>query len=200
MFKYLTVLASALFSYTVSAESSNLEFLQALKPCAEKVHAAMQNQSNGVLKEDLDKCYTEIKKSAPNINRDVAMLLIGYSAYDLSQINNKITTHKSAQGLKEVSATNLVNEFKNNELQANEIYKGKEFIITGQIHSIKESMGNIVLSLKADEFGFETVDCIVLPEEKEKVIKLKKNQKIKVKGTITGIMIVSVQVKDTILL
>ena len=200
MHKYLIALLLT-FSCTVFASSSNkLDMLQAVKPCAEKLNLALNGEGSDPTKKELDKCVNGLKKVMPQINRDLGLVLIGYLSQDLDELNKQIAKQESAQGLVEISATKLAEEFKNNELQANEKYKGHDVVVTGQVNSIRESWGKIILSISADEFGLTSVDCMILPEEKTKVINLQKGEKVKVKGTVSGVKILNVSLENSVLL
>lgn len=200
MFKYF-ITALLFISCSVFASGSNkLDMLQAVKPCAEKLNLALNGKGSDPTKKELDKCVSDLKGVMPQINRDLGILLIGYLSHDLDKLNEQIAKQENAQGLTEISATKLAEEFKNNELQANELYKGKSIVVTGKVNSVRESFNNIIVSLSADEFGLTSVDCHILPSEKDRAIKLQKGQKVKLKGTVSGLNFVNVLLSDAVFL
>ncbi len=63
----------------------------------------------------------------------------------------------------------IVSEFKDNELSADQKYKGKVIAVTGKVDKIDTEIfddKDYVLKLKGDEYGILTVDCFDIPNEK----------------------------------
>lgn len=196
MFKYL-ITALLFISCSVFASPDKLALFKAIQPCTDKFNASVQNNGPEPTSIELNKCAKNLQKFFPNSSIEICLFTMGYLAKDL---NEQIAKQESAQGLTEISATKLAEEFKNNELQANEFYKGKSIVVTGKVNSVRESFNNIIVSLSADEFGLTSVDCHILPSEKDRAIKLQKGQKVKLKGTVSGLNFVNVLLSDAVFL
>jgi ABC-type lipoprotein release transport system permease subunit len=92
-----------------------------------------------------------------------------------------------------LNANDLVNAFARNETKSNNLYEGKIIEITGSINEITflNDRNTIILNSNNESFG---VICDINPNQKEKINKLKKHQKIRIKGICKGFL------KDVILL
>lgn len=81
----------------------------------------------------------------------------------------------------EVTATELLNAYKNNEVGANQQYKGKNLLVTAQIDAIQAGISDEpYLSLKAGgEFEFNKPQAHMAKSEYAKAASLSKGQSIK---------------------
>jgi len=87
-----------------------------------------------------------------------------------------------------VTSKKLIEDYNNNELNADIIYKSKLYNITGKIMNINEILGQITISLSDDsDFCLSGVDCIFKQNEKPNLIKLNKGDVITVQGKIKGL-------------
>lgn len=84
-----------------------------------------------------------------------------------------------------ITAKDLSKAYDENELAADEKYKGKKLEVTGSIEDIAETMGNITVSLKGHDI-LKNVMCSFPEEEKGKVAKLKKGEKTTLVGIGDG--------------
>lgn len=99
-----------------------------------------------------------------------------------------------------ITATQLHNQYKKNEVQADEWYKNRYAVITGRIEEIrKDFMGDIIVDIKAGGM-FTSVHITLKDNQKQKAIKLTKNKNIRIFATITGLMIGSVMCTDGVIL
>jgi hypothetical protein len=82
-----------------------------------------------------------------------------------------------------VSAADLMEEFKENEVAANSTYKGKTIIVEGVIAKIGESGGKPYIELVTE---FRGVGCELSRKDADSVSSLRKGQSVTIKGTCTG--------------
>lgn len=92
-----------------------------------------------------------------------------------------------------VSAIDLVQAFQDNEVRADENYKGKIFYVEGIVGNIKKDlMDNIYVTLKGSEM-FREVQCYF--NDKATASRLEKDMKVTFKGECDGLMM-NVQMKN----
>jgi len=83
-----------------------------------------------------------------------------------------------------VTATQYSKDYENNEVSADEKYRGKFLKITGTVAAVTKSLDEIFIRLNAEGFLIEDVYCFV--KDAETVIHLKKGDKIDFVGYGTG--------------
>lgn len=107
-----------------------------------------------------------------------AQVVITYKEYEYKNPNIEFTA---------VTVDKLMNDIENNELTAEEKYKGQYVALKGRVESIDDS-GDFYLYPAKDKWAFVGVSCGLMGEEqKEDVRKLKSGKVITVKGKITRI-------------
>lgn len=84
-----------------------------------------------------------------------------------------------------ISAKELTRAYDENELAADQKYKGKLLSVSGTVSSIAETLGNVTVQLEGHEF-MQSVMCSFEEEQKANVARLKKGQPIKLLGTGDG--------------
>lgn len=93
-----------------------------------------------------------------------------------------------------ISPRALVAEYENNEVSADNNFKGKTFYVEGVIEDIgKGLMDEIYITLKASSNSFRNVQCYI--DDADLVAQLRKGQRITVYGTCDGLMM-NVLMKD----
>ena len=94
----------------------------------------------------------------------------------------------------EITAVQLVNEFQENELEANKKYLDKVIQVTGNINAVGDNQeGMTTLTLSSDD-AFTGVFCML----KEKAAGLKVGDKITIKGICSG-MLTDVRIIEAII-
>lgn len=87
---------------------------------------------------------------------------------------------------KQYTAAELINQLEENALAAKEDHKGEYVIVTGKVEAIDASGKYLTIAAADDEWGFQTIQCsIKSDEQKDQLKRLKKGQKIAIKGKIT---------------
>lgn len=84
-----------------------------------------------------------------------------------------------------VDAKALTKQYDENELAADQKYKGKLLAVSGKISDIAETLGSVTVSLEGHEI-LQTVMCSFEASEKPKVAALKKGSKVTLVGTGEG--------------
>ena len=89
-----------------------------------------------------------------------------------------------------VYAWTLVDDYKNNEVAADEKYKGKTLKVNGFIGDIKKDITDTmyVILQSGGECELRNVQCFFADSEKEKLTQLSKGQVITVEGRCDGLM------------
>lgn len=83
-----------------------------------------------------------------------------------------------------IESTDLWAAYSNNEVKADEDFKGKKFYVTGTIENIGKVFGDIFVTLEGDGM-IMGVQCSI--KDKDVVAQLQKGQVITVLGTCTGL-------------
>jgi hypothetical protein len=94
----------------------------------------------------------------------------------------------------------LVQEYKNNEVRADEAYKGKYVVTAGRVREISkdftDSMIVLVEPLNAKPFDFPIVACYPPESEKADAAKLNKGSLVAVKGRVDGKVVTNIIVRE----
>ncbi len=96
-----------------------------------------------------------------------------------------------------LDAQQLLDQYKGNEVGADEQFKGKLLEITGQVEQIKKDMaGNAyLLFVNYERFGVRRVQCYFDKQHMKQLAKLQPSEKVTVVGRCSGLMM-NVQLKD----
>ena len=87
-----------------------------------------------------------------------------------------------------INIQDLLDDYKNDENLANGKYVDRVIQISGEISEISIENGNSIIIFK-DSTGTSSVMCHMSPEENLKVLKLKKDGEIMLKGICTGYLL-----------
>lgn len=92
-------------------------------------------------------------------------------------------------------------DFNANEVAAENKYKDKIISIKGKINIIKTDMaGNPMISFYIDSYGLKTIQCFFSSDEKGSIGSLSKGQRVIVSGTVNGMIMGSVFIRECRLL
>jgi hypothetical protein len=89
-----------------------------------------------------------------------------------------------------VDAWTLVADYKDNEVAADEKYKGKTLKVKGFIGDIKKDITDTmyVILQSGGDFELRNVQCFFANNEKQRLVNLSKGQMITVRGRCDGLM------------
>ena len=87
-----------------------------------------------------------------------------------------------------ISATELINAYKENEIKADKMYKGKIVEVNGIVDAIDSGIDDkaIVRLSDGDEFSFDNVQCCIDDENQDKACELKKGENVIIIGKADG--------------
>jgi hypothetical protein len=95
-----------------------------------------------------------------------------------------------------VPITKLLAEYKDNEVRADQEFKGRVVRVTGQVHSIKKSLTGMYLTVGTGKpIEIPQVQCDLNDENKSAAASLSKGQTVTVEGRVSGLMM-NVFLKD----
>lgn len=95
---------------------------------------------------------------------------------------------KSGKVEKRVTAKVLVSAYDNNEVRADQEYKGRIVEVSGKVGSVgKDVLEKAYVTLKGGNLMRE-VQCFVTKAQENKLAGLEKGQSIKIKGKVEGLM------------
>ena len=87
-----------------------------------------------------------------------------------------------------ISATELINAYKENEIKADKMYKGKIVEVNGIVDGINSGIDDkaIVILSDGDEFSFDNVQCCIDNDNQDKACELEKGQNVTIVGRADG--------------
>ena len=123
-------------------------------------------------------------------------IIIGFGSLDeLENLDQSPKVTSDSNPSVTISASKLYKEYNENEIAADEKYKGKIIEVTGVIRDIgNDIMDNAYITLVGNEY-FGDIQCYF--NEKSVVAKLSKGERITVIGSCSGLMI-NVQINNCI--
>lgn len=127
----------------------------------------------------------------PTKNKVIGLLIFGF--FVLLSMNS--TNHDSKEKTIEsrtvsysVSAKEIFHEYKDNEVAADNKYKGQVVVVFGQIDSIgKDILDQAYVALGTGEL-IGSVQCFFDKNKEKSVAQLHKGQSLSIKGVVTGKM------------
>ena len=158
------------------------------------------------------RCGKRVPKS--NIKKNIIIALASFLSLfiiiGVVNSNNNKATPASSTSTSETQANSksddfidvdyneLFNEYKNNEISADQKYKGKKLKITGQISNIGQDILDTPY-LKIDTNGISGIRLECKKSDKDKLANLSKGQNITVVGRCDGYSICDVYLKDCVI-
>ena len=105
-----------------------------------------------------------------------------------TSVSNENSNKKQMEPELNISATELINAYKENEVKADKIYKGKIVEVNGIVDGIDSGISDnaIVRLSDGDEFSFDDVFCYIDDENQDKACELKKEQNVTIIGIASG--------------
>jgi hypothetical protein len=89
-----------------------------------------------------------------------------------------------------ITAVALSQEYKKNEVAADETWKGKRAEVTGKVSRIEKDFTDAMhVHLAVSSMGLDDVDCKMPDTQKSWVAGLKKGELITVRGKVTGMVV-----------
>ena len=87
-----------------------------------------------------------------------------------------------------LSANQLAQEYENNEVAADNKYKGKIVLVSGKIRDITKTFGKPIITIGGTEFlgGLDGVRCFFTENDEPSIARLYKGQHVKIKGKVRG--------------
>ena len=102
--------------------------------------------------------------------------------------SNENSNKKQMEPELNISATELINAYKENEIKADKMYKGKIVEINGIVDAIDSGIDDkaIVRLSNGDEFSFDNVQCCIDDENQDKACELEKGENVIIIGRADG--------------
>lgn len=129
----------------------------------------------------------------------VALFLIGsWAGSDTTEKIGPINTPEPEPV--EVQATKLYQDYKENEIAADDKYAGRPITVIGTVDNIgKDIVDNPYVAFKGGEY-LGTVQCMLAENEASKAATLKEGQIITAKGADTSFLITQVIIRNCVIL
>ena len=105
-----------------------------------------------------------------------------------TSVSNENSNKKQMEPELSISATELINAYKENEIKADKMYKGKIVEVNGIVDAIDSGIDDkaIVRLSDGDEFSFDNVQCCIDDENQDKACELKKGENVMIIGKADG--------------
>ena len=115
-----------------------------------------------------------------------------------TSVSNEIENKKQMEPELSILATELINAYKENEVKADKMYKGKILEVNGIVDRIDSDIDDkaIVRLSDGDEFSFYTVSCRIDDDNQDRACELKKGQNVTIVGVADGEVIGKPYIKD----
>jgi tRNA_anti-like len=141
--------------------------------------AGQQEMANGYRKLAGQNILTLTKISPETVSFGPGGLIFTGTAEPMSQPSTKPTVPSAAT----IEIRQLALEFKENELRANQLYKGKRMVVVGKVGSIEKYLGVTVLVF---DRGLLNPDTICYFPDLNQLAQLRRNQGVTVAATVRG--------------
>ena len=105
-----------------------------------------------------------------------------------TSVSNENSNKKQMEPELNISATELINAYKENEVKADKMYKGKIVEVNGIVDKIDSDMGDkaVVRLSDGDKYSIYTVSCCIDDENQDKACELKKGENVTIVGEADG--------------
>ena len=115
-----------------------------------------------------------------------------------TSVSNENSNKKQMEPELNISATELINAYKENEVKADKMYKGKIVEVNGIVDGIDSDMDDkaVVRLSDGDEFSFDNVQCCIDDENQDKACELEKGQNVTIIGEASGEIVGTPFIKD----
>ena len=115
-----------------------------------------------------------------------------------TSVSNENSNKKQMEPELSISATELINAYKENEVKADKIYKGKIVEVNGIVDTVDSDMDDkaVVRLSDGDKFSIYTVSCRIDDENQDNACELKKGENVKIIGKAYGEIIGQPVIKD----
>ena len=112
--------------------------------------------------------------------------------------SNENSNKKQMEPELSISATELINAYKENEVKADKMYKGKIVEVNGIVDGIDSDMDDkaVVRLSDGDKFSIYTVSCYIDDENQDNACELKKGENVTIIGKADGEIIGEPVIKD----
>ena len=97
-----------------------------------------------------------------------------------------------------ISASELINAYKENEVKADKIYKGRIVEVNGIVDKIDSDISDkaVIRLSDGDEFSFYNISCYIDNDNQDKACELKKGQNVTIVGVADGEIVGEPSIKD----
>ena len=105
-----------------------------------------------------------------------------------TSVSNENSNKKQMEPELNISAAELINAYKENEVKADKIYKGKIVEVNGIVDAIDSGIDDkaVIRLSDGDEFSFYNVHCYIDDENQDKACELKKGENVTIIGKEDG--------------
>ena len=105
-----------------------------------------------------------------------------------TSVSNENSNKKQMEPELSISAAELINAYKENEIKADKMYKGKIVEVNGIVDAIDSGIDDkaIVRLSNGDEFSFDNVQCCIDDENQDKACELEKGENVIIVGEADG--------------
>ena len=115
-----------------------------------------------------------------------------------TSVSDENSNKKQMEPELNISATELINAYNENEVKADKMYKGKIVEVNGIVDGIDSDIDDkaVVRLSDGDEFSIYTVSCYIDDENQDKACELKKGENVTIIGKADGEIIGEPVIKD----
>ena len=100
------------------------------------------------------------------------------------------TTATITPEILKITAIDLANTYKANEINADKLYKGRQIELTGNVYDISDMLGSQSITIEGQDYN--NVLCFFKPNQKDKLATLAKGQNVSIIGVVEGYSLMTV--------
>ena len=89
-----------------------------------------------------------------------------------------------------ITAIDLANTYKSNEINADKLYKGRMIELTGNVYDISDMLGSQSITIEGQDYN--NVLCFFKPNQKDKLATLAKGKNVSIIGVVEGYSLMTV--------
>ncbi|HSG30894.1 MAG TPA: hypothetical protein VLB82_05045 [Thermodesulfobacteriota bacterium] len=125
-----------------------------------------------------------LKKHISSLTVLIIFSILAIGTTDTDVDTKKVQSQSPAYTL---TANQLYNEYKNNEVAADSKYKGKIVVVSGTVQDIGKDIMNEAYIVIGGTGLLDGVQCMFTKGQQSSVAKLSKGQQVKVKGEVSSL-------------
>jgi len=120
----------------------------------------------------------------------IFVLIFVLTMCDTTPSTTPVPTSTPIPEILKITAIDLANTYKANEINADKLYKGRMIELTGNVYDISDMLGSQSITIEGQDYNH--VLCFFKPNQKDKLATLQKGQNVTIIGLVDGYSLMTV--------